>query len=325
MIARRKIVLALGAGALTPFASFAQQPAKVFRIGFLGAVSAVGSEWRIEALRAGMRDLGYVEGRNFVIETRWSDGKNDRLPDLAAELVRMKVDVLVTHGTPGTLAAKQATKVPIVMAVSGDAVGTGIVSNLGRPGGNITGTTFFDPELSAKRLELLKEIMPRITRVAVLLNPRNPANVPLLRAMGAAAAHLKLKLEQFEVQGPEEFAGAMAAMAKSRVEALALTQDSVLVEHAGAIAGLAAKQRLASTGFAEYAQAGGLLGYGVNIRELFRRATYFVDKILRGAKPGDIPVEQPTKFEMVVNLKTAKALGIKIPQSILLQATKVIE
>ncbi len=327
MITRRRIIVALGAGALAPLASFAQQQsAKVYRIGFLGPSTGAGTATRMEAMRAGLRELGYQEGRNVVYEYRWADNNNERLPELAAELVRLKVDVLMTGGTPGTRAAKQATTtIPIVMVHSGDAVAMGLIASLARPGGNITGTTFFDPELSAKRLELLKEIMPRIRRVAVLMNPRNPVIAPILRAMGATAEYLKLKLEKFEVQRPGELAGAIAAMAKSRVDAVAITQDALLTENAKVISDLAVKQRLPAIGYTELAEAGGLIGYGVNVLELYRRSAYFVDRILKGAKPGDIPVEHPTRFELVINLKTAKALGIKIPQSLLQRADKVIE
>ena len=328
MITRRRLVIALGAGALAaPLASFAQQqPAKVARIGFLGAGYAIGQMAPVEALRASLRDLGYVEGKNIFIEYRWADGKYDRLPDLAAELVRLKVDVLVTYGTPGTRAAKQATTtIPIVMATSGDAVAVGLVASLARPDGNVTGLTFFDPELSAKRLELLKEAMPRLTRVAVLLNPDNPAKGPSLQAMGITAKSLKVGLQQFDVRGPNEFERAFSAMAKGRVNAVWIHQDPMLYANIKVIANLAAKQRLPSIGFPEFAEAGGLIGYGVNFLELYRRAAVFVDKILKGAKPGDLPVERPTKFELVINLKTAKALGIKIPQTLLQRADKVIE
>ena len=328
MIARRRLVIALGASALAaPLAPFAQQqPAKIPRIGFLGATTAAGIANRLEGLRAGLRELGYVEGNTIFIDYRWAEGKYDRLPDLADELVRLKVDILVTYGTPGTLAAKRTTTtIPIVMATSGDAVGTGLVASLARPGGNITGSSFFSPELMAKRLALLKEAVPRITRVAVLVNPDNPAIGQELQAMQTTATSLKVDLQQFEVRGPNEFDGAFARMANRRIDAVVIEEDSMLVANARAIADLAAKQRLPSSGFLELAEAGGLMAYGVTLPELFRRAATFVDKILKGAKPGDIPVEQPTKFEMVVNMKTAKALGIKIPQTILVRATKVIE
>ena len=326
MTTRRELLIAVGAGALAaPLSSFAQQPAKVARIGFLGAVSASGYASEVEALRAGLRDLGYVEGKNIVIEFRWAQGKFDRLPALAAELVHLNVNVLVTHSTPGIRAAKQATTtIPIVMAASADAVTSGLVASLARPGGNITGSTNLDLELAAKRLELLKEAIPHITRVAVLLNPDNPTSGPMLQAMEPTAKSLKIYLQQFAARGPNEFDGTFAAMAKSRADALTLGQLAFRA-HATAIANLALKQRLPLAGFNGFAEAGGLMGYGVNIPEMFRRAAYFVDRILKGAKPGDLPVEQPTRFELVVNMKTAKALGLTIPQSILVRADRVIE
>ena len=328
MTTRRELVIAFGLGALaSPLASFAQQQtAKVHRIGLLGSASASGYASRVEALRAGLRDLGYVEGKNIVIEYRWAEGKYERLPELAAELVRLKIDVLVSQGTPATLAAKRATTtIPIVMPAVGDAVATGIVASLARPGGNITGSTFFGPELNAKRLELLKEAFPRITHVAVLLNPDNPGTGPNLQAMEITAKSLKMELQRYEARGPNEFENAFSAMAKRRVEAVAIPEQSIYAANAGMIADLAAKKRIPLAGFPQIAEVGGLIGYGVNILEIWRRAAYFVDRILKGAKPGDIPVERPTRFELVINLKTAKALGFTIPQSLLQRADKVIE
>lgn len=309
-----------------PLASDAQRPPKVHRIGFLGAASSSGYASLVEAFRQGLRDLGYVEGENIVIEYRWAEGRYDSLPDLAAELVRLNVEVIVTHGTPGTLAAKQATKtIPIVMAVSGDAVATGIVASVARPGGNITGSTFFFPELNAKRLELLKEAVPRASRVALLLNPDNPSMGPVLKAVEAAARSLKVQLHQFEVRSPDEFAGAFSAMTKRRAEAVAIIDDAVLIAHAGRIADLAVKSRLPTIGFREYADVGGLMAYAVNFPDIWRRAAVFVDKLLKGAKPADLPIEQATKFELIINLKTAKALGLTMPQSLLIRAEHVIQ
>ncbi len=280
----------------------------------------------MEALRAGLRDLGYFEAKNIVIEYRWAEGKYDRLPALVADLVRLNVDVLVTHGIPGTRAAKLATAtIPIVMAISGDAVATGLVASLARPLGNITGSTFFLPQLNTKRLELLKDVFPNIDHVAALSNPDNPISRPIISAMTAAAAQLKMKLEVSKAQGPSEFDSAFATITKSRVAAVVVTEDGEFAASFEAIAALAAGYKLPSIGSKEYGEAGGLIGYGVNFLDLFRRAAYFVDRILKGAKPADLPVEQPTKFELVINLKTAKALGVKIPQSILLRANQVIE
>lgn len=323
----RGLVVLLAFGLLiVPLAAEAQQPGKVPRIGFLGATSAAEYAPRVEAFRQGLRDLRYVEGKDIVIEFRWAEGKYDQLPGLAAELVRLKVDVLVTHGTPGTRAAKGATTtIPIVMMVSGDAVATGLVASIARPGGNLTGSTFFNPELAAKRLELLKEAVRRITRVAVLLNPDNPINGPVLQAMEATARSLKVVLQQVEARGSNEFEGAFSAMAKRRVDAFVVIEDGMLIANARGIADLAAKKRLPSAGFTEFAEAGGLVGYGVNLLELSRRAAVFVDKILKGSKPGDLPVEQATKFQLIVNLKTAKALRLTIPKPVLVRADRLIE
>jgi putative tryptophan/tyrosine transport system substrate-binding protein len=324
---RREFITLLGASAAAwPLAARAQQAGKVFRIGFLGSPSAASLPKRNEAFRAGLRDLGYQEGRDIVIEYRWADGRLDQLPALAAELVRLKVDVIVTHGIPGILAAKQATTtIPIVMAVSGDAVASGLVSSIARPGGNVTGLTFFTPELAVKRLELLKENVPGLTEVGVLLNPANPISEPIIPAMEVAATSLKLELAQFAVRGPAEFEGSFAAMATRRVGALVVLDDNMLITQAQAVANLALQQRLPSSGFTEFAVAGGLIAYGVSVPDMFRRAAAYVDKILKGARPGDLPVEQPTKFELVINLKTAKALGLAIPDKLLAVADEVIE
>ena len=328
MNTRRKLLIALGSGALAaPLAPFAQQqPAKIARIGFLGTETASAYLSRVEALRAGLRELGYAEGRNIVIEFRWADGNNDRLPELASELVRLKVDVLVTHGIRGGLAAKRATTtIPIVVAAAGDAVATGLVASLARPGGNVTGSTFFALELYAKRLELLKEAFPRTRRIAFLVNPDNATVAPAVAASERAAKTLKVELHQVAVRGPNEFSSAFSAMARNRLEAVSVTEDAIFNVNAKAIADLAAKHRLLSIGGRDVAEAGGLMGYGANLPELFRRAAYFVDKILKGAKPGDLPVERPTTFEFIINRKTAKALGVAIPQSILLRADRVID
>jgi putative ABC transport system substrate-binding protein len=309
-----------------PLGADAQQPGKVHRIGVLGATSASAYTIYVDAFRQGLRDLGYVEGRNVVIESRWADGRYERLPDLAAELIRDRVDLIVTHGPAGSRAAKQATStVPVVMALVGDAVATGLVASLSRPGGNVTGSTFFWPELLAKRLELLKDVLPSVTRVAVLSNPDNPNfRGPLKEAMDAAAQSLRLEVQQVDARGPDDFESAFAAMAKWRADALMVPEDAVFISHAGRIAELAARRHLRTIGFAEYAEAGGLLAFGVNFADLWRRAAVFADKILRGAKPADLPVERPTKFELIVNLKTAKALGLTFPPEVILRADKLI-
>jgi putative ABC transport system substrate-binding protein len=308
------------------FPAGAQQSGKIPRIGFLGAASASGYAPQLEAFRRGLRDLGYVEGKNIILEYRWAEGTYDRLPVLAAELVRLKPDLVLTHGTAGTRAAKQATTtIPIVMAVSGDAVATGLVASLAHPGGNITGSSFFNPELAAKRLELLKEVVPALTRVAVLMNPGNPVNEVSLQAMERTARSLGLELQQVNVGGPEEFNVAFSTIVKGRAGALSVFDDAMLIAQARRVADLAAKNRLPTIGFSELAEAGGLMSYGVNFPDLWRRAATYVDKILKGAKPADLPVEQPTKFEFIINLKIAKQIGLTIPQSVLYRADKVIK
>jgi ABC-type uncharacterized transport system substrate-binding protein len=324
---RRKLLIAFGAAALaSPFASFAQQqPAKTVRIGFLGAETASETASRVEAMRNGLRDLRYVEGKNLVIEFRWAEGKYDRLRDLAADLVGLKIDVLVTDGAKASIAAKQATTtVPIVIGNVSDPIALGLVSGLARPGGNITGSASFGPESGAKRLELLREFMPRIRLVGVLLNPGNPSSVPKLEALQAAATAMKVDLYPAEVRKPNEFDGVFAALAKKRVEALIVDTDTLFVANGNAIAALATRVRLPTVGSAEFAEAGGMVGYGPNLLELFRRVGYFVDRILKGAKAGDLPIERATRFELVINTQTAKALGITIPQAILVRADRVI-
>jgi putative ABC transport system substrate-binding protein len=326
---RRKVIVAFGAGALTAsFGSFAQQPTtKMHRIGFLGPTSAAGIASRLEALRIGLRELGYVEGKNLVIEFRWAESNYERLPELAAELVRLNVDLIVTHATQAALAAKRATTtIPIVIMAVGDAVAAGVVASLARPGGNITGLSFFIAELNVKRLELLKEAYPRANRVAVLAHPNHSVLASsVLPAMELAAKSLKIVLKRFDVRGPLDFENAFVAMAKQRIDAVVIFEDTMLVANAGAVANLAAKHRVPSIGFIEIGDAGGLMAYGVDLPAMSRRSAVFVDKILKGTKPTDLPIERATVFESVLNMKAAKALGIKIPNSILVQATKVIE
>ena len=257
----------LGGAAAWPLAARAQPPGKMARIGFLGSATAAGSAESVKALRAGLRDFGHVEGSNLVIEFRWAEGKYDRLSELVAELIRLNVDLIVTHGTPGTRTAKQATTtIPIVMAISGDAIATGIVTSLAQPEANLTGSTFFLPELNAKRLELLKEACPQVARVAALSNPNNPVSKPIIPAMQTAATPLKLEIDAAKAQGPSEFDSAFAAMAKSRVDAVVVTEDGEFAANFGTIAALSAANKLASIGSQEYARAGGLIGYGVNSR-----------------------------------------------------------
>jgi putative tryptophan/tyrosine transport system substrate-binding protein len=324
---RREFITLLGCGvAAWPLSARAQPASRIFRIGFVGLPSADSLPKLPKAFRAGLRDLGYEEGRNIVIEFQWADGHYERLPALFSELIRLNVDVIVTFGTPGVLAAKQVTtSIPIVFATAGDAVAAGLVASLAQPGGNVTGTTHFIPELSAKQLELLKEAIPGLTDVAILLNPANPVNEPVVPVMRETAQSLKVEIHQFGVRGPAEFEGAFAAMATRRVGALVVIDDATLIANALGIVNLASEQRLPASGWPDFAVAGGLMGYGVNYVDLFRRAATFVDKILKGTKPADIPVERATKFETILNLKTAKALGIDMPTSLLLRADEVIE
>jgi putative ABC transport system substrate-binding protein len=319
------VLLALLAFGAIPLAE-AQQAAKVYQIGILSAETASGYTKRLEALRAGLYDLGYVEGKNIVIEFRWAEGQYDRLPGMATELLRLKPDMLITFGIKAASAAKRVTAtVPIVIPATADAVATGLVAHLARPEGNITGSTYFGTQLMAKRLELLMEAVPQTTQVAVLLNPANSGFEAIFQAMQIPAKSLKVGLQSFEVRSPKEFDSVFAALAKKRVDAIAILEDTMFTVNAKGVAYLAAKNRLPSTGNMEFAEAGGLIGYGASQTELFRRAANFVDKILRGAKPGDIPMEQATKFELLVNLKTAKAIGFTIPPAVLLRTDRVIE
>jgi putative ABC transport system substrate-binding protein len=327
-VRRREFITILGGAAAWPLAASAQPPPKVARVAFLGSTSLASPVFKqnVDALRAGLRDLGYVEGQNLVIEFRWAEGNYQRLPELAAELVRLKPDVIVTHGTPGTLAAKRATTtIPIVMAVVGDALITDVVSSLARPGGNITGLTFFNPELGAKRLELLKEAFPRSRRVAALVNPGNPMARLIVQGMEAPAGSLAIELKIFEARTPAEFENAFSTMAERGIDAVTVIDDPMFIAHAGTISRIATTRRLPLVGFRDIADAGGVLAYGVRWHEMYRRAAVFVDKILKGANPGDLPIEQATRFNLVVNLKAAKALGIEVPPTLLARADEVIE
>jgi putative tryptophan/tyrosine transport system substrate-binding protein len=302
------------------------QNAKLVRIGFLGPNSAVSTASRMESLRAGLRELGYVEGKNLVIESRWADGNYDRLPDLAIELVGLKVDLILTSGTPGTRAARSATAtIPIIMVTSGDPVAFGLVASLARPGGNITGASNFSPELSAKRVELIKEAFPSTQRVGVLFNPDNSINDRNLEAMEQTSKALKLGLQKFAVRSADDIKNAHSAMSKLRVDAVALPEDDFLSAAKDNVVELVSKQRLPSIGRADFAEAGGIIGYAVNFFDLYRRAAIFVDKIVKGAKPGDLPVEQPRKFDFVINLKAAKQIGVTIQPNVLARADKVIK
>lgn len=303
------------------------QPKKP-RIGFLSSASQEQFSHTYAAFLQGLRDLGYVEGQNIVIESRWAEGKAERLPELAAELVRLKVDLIVSTGGTGTaLAAKGATTtIPIVFTAGGDLVKVGLIASLARPGGNLTGLSLLTVELGAKRLELLKETFPKVHRVAMLGNPANPAYASQLREAQAAAKPLALQLQILEVRGPEDFESAFSAMAERRSSALLVSTDAMLYAERKRIVELATKSRIpAIYEFKEFVEAGGLMSYGTNIIAVYRRAAVYVDKILKGAKPGELPVEQPINFEFFINLKTAKALGVTIPPNVLVRADKVIK
>lgn len=323
---RRQVLIGAAALLAAPLAVRAQQPAKARRIGFLSSESAAAWVDRVDALREGLREHGYVEGKNLAIEFRWAEGRYERLPELAQELVRLKPEVIVAGAAPASRAAKDATTtIPIVMAAVGDVVDFGFVSSLAHPGGNLTGSTFFSLELAAKRIELLKDALPSAKRVALILNPDNPGHDATFRAMAAAANALKLVPQKFEVRSARDLESSFAAIAKSRADALAVPNQPLFNVNAERIATLAARHRLASVGGAEFAEAGLLIGYGANFIDLYRGAAAYVDKILKGAKPADLPIERATKFELIVNLKTAKTLGVKVPQSLLLRADRVIE
>jgi putative ABC transport system substrate-binding protein len=330
VICRRTFLGRLAGGLLAaPLAAEAQPAAKVPRIGYL-AGNLAASPHLPEAFRQGLRDLGYVEGRNVVIEYRSAEDKLERLPALAAELVALKVDVIVAPNTPTALAAKQATRtLPIVFTFVGDPVGSGLVTSLARPGGNVTGLSLLFPELVGKCLELLKQAVPRVSRVAFLWQPGaldERTEKDRLKRAEVAARALGVRLQFVEARGPEDFDRAFSDMTRARAEALTALGGAMLFNERRRLVALAAKHRLPAVfPFREFVDVGGLMAYGPDLADLSRRAATYVDKILKGAKPGDLPVEQPTKFELVINVKTAKALGLTIPQSVLGRADEVIQ
>jgi len=321
-------LLAVGILAVPP-AGETQQGAAIPRIGFLSASSSSDprTPHYLGAFREGLRELGYVEGQNIAIEYRWAEGKYDRLPGLAAELVSLKVDIIVATALPAIQAAKQATgTIPIVMTSSLDPVATGFAANLARPGGNITGLSAMAPEIVGKQLELLKELVPKVSRVALLGNPANPGTAPMVRRAQDAARELGIRLQPLEARSPSEIDNAFAAMTRERAGALLVLLDVMFADHRARIADLAAKHRLPAVyGLQDFAEVGGLIVYGSSFVDRFRRAAIFVDKILKGAKPAALPIEQPTRFALTINLRAAKALGLTIPQSLLLRADQVIQ
>jgi putative ABC transport system substrate-binding protein len=323
---RREFITLLGGAAAWPLVARAQQAGKLPTIGFLGA--STPSAWNLwtAAFVQRLRELGWTEGRTIAIEYRWAELREERLAELAAELVRLKVDVIVTSGTPQVLAAKQATSViPIVFAAAGDPVGNNLVASLARPGGNVTGLANLTPETGGKRLEFLREVVPGLRRLAILANVSNPAVVLEIAEAQAAARMLGLEVVTPEIRRAEDIAPAFKAL-EGRVEALYVSTDALVITNRARIHTLAMGVRLPTMyPSREYVEAGGLMSYGVNLPDQFRRTADYVDKILRGAKPGDIPVQQPTKFDLVINLITAKALGLAVPPTLLATADEVIE
>lgn len=323
---RREIVGALLVLGAAPFPAIAQKAGKVRRVGFLGVGSASGYVNEVDAIRLRLRDLGYIEGKDILFEYRWADGNPERLTEMAVQLVALNVDVIITHSFPGTRAAAQATRtIPIVIADGPDPVAAGFVASLARPGGNITGSTAFQTELAVKRVQLMKEVLPRLRHLALLINVQNPNNELYARESEIAAKRLQVELHRFAIRNSEELAAAFAEMTKAKVEAAVISEDPLLNTNSGAIAALAIASQLPTCGFTSLAESGGLLGYSANRPLLYGRAADFVDKILKGAKAGDLPIERANKFDLVVNLKTAKALALGIPQAFLARADRVIQ
>jgi putative tryptophan/tyrosine transport system substrate-binding protein len=324
---RREFTTLLGgAAAAWPLAARAQQAAKVYRIGYLGVASHAGYAREIEALLRGLRQLGYEEGKNIALYYQFAEGDYDRLPALASELVTVKVDVIVTHSTPGARAAKQATStIPIVVTAAADLVSSGLVPSIARPGGNLTGLTFFFAEICAKRVELIKEAVPGVIRLGVLVNPYNPSGAIALTAMERVAGSLRMELLPMNVRAPEDFVGAFTMLVSRGAQALTFIEDGVLNSNARYIAQLAMQNRLPMIGESSVPEAGALMAYAVDRYDLWFRAAFLVDKILKGAQPADLPIDQAAKFDLVINLKTARAFGLEMPTSILLRATQVIE
>ena len=310
-----------------PLAAQAQQAGKVYRVGFLGNSTAALEANLVGPFREGLRDLGYVEGRNILIEYRWAEGQYERFPALIAELIALKVDVIVTAGTPASLAVKKAaTSIPLVMVAVGDPIGVGLVASLARPGGNSTGLTSIAAELEGKRLELLREVIPKLSSVAVLWNPASPFSVVAEKEVQAAAQVLRMRVQSLGVRAPEELDNAFAAIVRERPGALLVLADRLFLHNRARIVDFEARHRLPGVyAYRELVEAGGLMSFGPSYAGMHRRAAYYVDKILKGARPADLPVEQPTKFELVINLKTAKALGLTIPPSVFQRADQVIQ
>ncbi len=324
---RREFILAVGGAAAWPLAARAQQPAKIWRIGMLETVSRELNAKNIEALKRGLRELGYVENQNYVLEYRSADGDSERFPAFADELVRLRVDLIVTRGTPAARAAKSATEsIPIVMAAIGEPLGTGVVASLARPGGNVTGLSGFVTELAGKRVELLKELRPETSIAAFFSNMANPVVPPQWEVTRKSAQALGIEVSLLDVRSTDDIPAAFETAVARRVEALLFGIEAVVQANRQLIADLAARHRLLSIyPSREFVEAGGLMAYGVSYPDLYFRSAFLIDKIFRGAKPGDLPVEQPTKLEFIVNLKAAKAIGLTVPPLLLPRADEVIE
>jgi putative tryptophan/tyrosine transport system substrate-binding protein len=324
---RQFITLLGGTAAAWPFTARAQQAGKRYMVGILSAGGSSVQAALNAAFSDGLREWGWVEGKNVVFENRNAENQLERLPELAADLIRLKVDVIVAAGTLAPLAAKQATAtIPIVMTTAGDPLGSGLVASLARPGGNVTGMSLMVPDLGAKRLELLKELLPRLSRVAVLWNAANPYSALVYKETQAGGRTLGIDVHSLDVRGPDDFDGAFEAARRLRPDALITVEDPLTASYRKHIADFAAGQQLPSLhGIREFVAAGGLISYGANLADLSRRAAYYVDKIFKGAKPADLPVQQPTKFEMVINAQTARMLGLTVPPTLLARADEVIE
>jgi putative ABC transport system substrate-binding protein len=325
---RREFITLLGGAAVAwPLAASAQQPGRLPTIGFLGESTPSGQREWVAAFEQRLRELGWIRGRDVAIEYRWAEGRNERFADIVADVIRLKVDVIVTQGTPSVLAAKEATSIiPIVFSIAGNPVANGLVASLNRPGGNVTGLTNQTADLAGKRLELLREVVPSLRRLAIMANVDNPSVMLDVGEVRAAARALGLEVATLEIRRAEDIASAIDASIQGRAEALYVAGDPLVTTNRNRLSILAVDARLPTIhGNRENVEAGGLMSYGPNLPDLHRRAAEFVDKILRGTKPGDIPVEQPTKFDFVVNLITAKALGLEVPPTLLARADEVIE
>ena len=322
---RRKFITLLGGAAAWPLAARAQP--KISRVGFMGNSTAALEANLVGAFRDGLHELGYEEGRNIIIEYRWADGKYERFPALVAELIAAKVDVIVTAGTPAALAVKKATTtVPLVMVAVGDPVGTGLVPSLARPGGNLTGLSSIAPDLEGKRLDILREVVPTLSHVAILFNSLNPFHVASMRQAHAAAQAMGIKLQQHDIRKSEDLDGAFAAIRNERPDALLILADRVFLHNRQRMMDFTEEQRLPNiNAYTELVEAGGLMSYGPSYEDMHKRAAIYVDKIIKGAKPADLPIEQPSKFTFNINLKVAKALGLSVPSSLVTLADKVIE